>query len=679
MNAKPKIYIADLRHTSGGLVSNSVMPLGIGYMKAVMDRDLPEVESQVFAYPEQLLEAMKSTAPDVLMLSNYVWNERLSRYFSKLARGMKHDTLIVAGGPNIPMEADRQNEVVDSWKEIDIYALGEGDFLATEIVRRFLDANKSISKLAKIGVPSSLYRAEGEILHQPIWGKGLELGNIPSPWLTGVQDNHFDGKLIPLVETNRGCPFKCTFCVQGTDFYTRLSHFDEDQVKEELSYIAKRIDKVCPSMSALTIADPNFGMYKRDVDISAHIGTLQEKFGWPSFVDCSTGKNAPELVIQSIEKTNGALQMLHAVQSMDEEVLKNIKRSNIKLDTYEKVTKHLKDKGIRTYSQTILGLPKETLKAHLAGLHELIDSDIDSLQNFQLILLKGSEVESQESRDKYGFKTKFRLAIRGFGVYDDAPVFDLEEVVIETDDISFDDYINARMHHLAYILFWSQDWFNDLFLLARKIGLKNSTCLGAIVEEMILKDGIVDSFVQDFIDETKGELFSTPEECLEYYSDSKRFDKLVSGELGDNVMNKYRAIASFLVWPEVCELVTKVVKRLILEHGSKNLDPEFEFFWEDLCRYLESRHAYGQCVNEILSPVNCQLQYDISRWVTDGYPMNFSDYKLDTSKIFLFELSEVGAKEIQDAIGTWSTDVRGLTKVARHLKVTSQVRQYSQV
>ena len=51
MNLKPKIYIADLRHTMGNLIANPCMPLGIGYMKAVMDRDLPEVDSEIFTYP----------------------------------------------------------------------------------------------------------------------------------------------------------------------------------------------------------------------------------------------------------------------------------------------------------------------------------------------------------------------------------------------------------------------------------------------------------------------------------------------------------------------------------------------------------------------------------------------------------------------------------------------------
>ena len=675
LKKKPKVYFADLRHQSGSQIANPAMPLGISYMKAVMDRDLPEVESRIFAYPDQLLEVMKSDAPDVLMLTNYVWNEQLSLHFTNLAKQMRPDTLVVAGGPNIPLEVDQAIETFNRWKELDVYALGEGDFLATEIVSRFLDANKSISNFTKKGIPSSLYWTEGEVVHQPLWEKELDLEKIPSPWLSGVQDHFFDGTLIPLIETNRGCPFKCSFCVQGVDFYNRMSHFGEDRVKEELSYIAHRIRKVCPGMNALTIADPNFGMYKRDVDIATHIGALQNDYNWPSFIDCSTGKNAPELVIKAIEKTNGALHMLHAVQSMDNEVLKSIKRSNIKLEAYGTVTSHLKEMGIRTFSQTILGLPSETLQTHLTGLRQLLDNGIDSLQNFQLMLLKGSEMGSQDNRDRFGFKSKFRVSPGCFGTYGDKSIFDVEEVVVATESLSHEDYLYARKYHLVYMIYWNQDWFEDLFGFTKNLGIKNSICLEAIAEAMNSDCGKMGEFMSEFIKETQAELFSSAEECFQYYSEGNRIDNLVRGEIGDNLLNKYRAIASFVLWPQICELAAKVFKELIKTHENENLDPEFEFFWEDICQYVGSKHAFGQSLDEILSPVSCQLHYDILRWVGDGSPKNFSSYRLEASKAFELKLSPKNAKEISDAIGTWSIGLRGLVKVARYLKVTSQVRQ----
>jgi radical SAM superfamily enzyme YgiQ (UPF0313 family) len=73
-----------------------------------------------------------------------------------------------------------------------------------------------------------------------------------------------------MIETNRGCPFKCTFCVQGSDYYDRVAQFPADQVIEELTYIARRIKKVCPSIGSLAIADANFAMFKRDLVISVY-------------------------------------------------------------------------------------------------------------------------------------------------------------------------------------------------------------------------------------------------------------------------------------------------------------------------------------------------------------------------------------------------------------------------
>ena len=51
------VYLADLRHNYSGVLANDCMPLGVAYMKAVMDRDLPEARSRLFAYPDRLWRA----------------------------------------------------------------------------------------------------------------------------------------------------------------------------------------------------------------------------------------------------------------------------------------------------------------------------------------------------------------------------------------------------------------------------------------------------------------------------------------------------------------------------------------------------------------------------------------------------------------------------------------------
>ena len=75
-------------------------------------------------------------------------------------------------------------------------------------------------------------------------GKYLErikdLDEIPSPYLNGMLDKFFDGKLTPFLETNRGCPFTCSFCHTGADYYHKLNKFfSEKRVQDEIDYVEK--------------------------------------------------------------------------------------------------------------------------------------------------------------------------------------------------------------------------------------------------------------------------------------------------------------------------------------------------------------------------------------------------------------------------------------------------------
>src|SRR5512143_1548420 len=108
MTSAINVHFADLRYNYSGVLANDCMPLGVAYLKAVLDRDCPEAKSRLFAYPDRLLEALKQEEPDVLMVSNYCWNEALSFHLARLAKRIRPDMLVVMGGPNISIEPERQ-------------------------------------------------------------------------------------------------------------------------------------------------------------------------------------------------------------------------------------------------------------------------------------------------------------------------------------------------------------------------------------------------------------------------------------------------------------------------------------------------------------------------------------------------------------------------------------------
>ena len=673
---KPTVYLADLRYNYSGVLANDCMPLGVAYMKAVMDRDLPEVSSRLFAFPDRLYDTIKAEPPDVLMLSNYCWNEALSFHLAKLAKRIHPDTLVVMGGPNISLEDERKIAYFGQHPEIDVYVLGEADFLATEVVKHFLDAGKSILAMGEKEIPSSLYRRpDGTVALQRLWDRHKQVDEIPSPWLSGIQDEFFDGKLAPLMETNRGCPFTCTFCSQGTSWYTKVHNFSKERIKEEIFYVARRIKELCPTMGTLRIADSNYGMFERDIEISGYLGETRKEYGWPSYIDATTGKNRADRIIKSVEKAGGAMVVYQAVQSLDETVLRNVKRQNIKLEAYEQLRVEMRGRGLRSNSDLILGLPGETLRTHLDGVHKLLDAGLNQVTNFQLMMLKGTELETVVSRRTFKFDGRFRVLPKNFGIYGGEKVFDVEEIAVATETLPFEDYLQARKLALASVSFWHDDYFEDVLRFVESLGVKRSAWLDAILAEMENDKGAVRRFLDDFVAETTNELFPSREACVEFYSKEENFQRLLRGEIGDNLMHKYHAIASFHIWPDICRCAMDASRKLLIAHAATDEIPDFEEFWTNLHRFIHLRHAHGHKAAAILEPSKTQMSYDIAAWLDAGSPKDTTSFKLSEPRQVEFKLSEESRRELDAALHVWTDHLKGLTKMVTRIRVEWQVRK----
>ena len=81
-----------------------------------------------------------------------------------------------------------------------------------------------------------------------------------------------------MIQTNRGCPFTCTFCVDGADTVNRVNQFGLDRVSSELNYIGEHVTN---NIHSLHISDLNFGMYPRDLEICDGIVGIQKKYDYP--------------------------------------------------------------------------------------------------------------------------------------------------------------------------------------------------------------------------------------------------------------------------------------------------------------------------------------------------------------------------------------------------------------
>lgn len=657
---KPLIYFADLRHVFQGNVYVDTMPLGIGYMKAVMDEQLPEVESKLFAFAEKLGNAIDEQLPDVLLLTNYMWNEKLSYYFAEKLKQAKPDALVIMGGPNFPLDDDKKIEYLKSKPAVDLYVTGEGDFLATEIVRAFLKAELNIEELLKQEFHSSIYYKTGQgYVVNPLIPRSKNLDDIPSPWLTGIMDEFFEDQLFPLFETNRGCPFTCTFCVQGTKWYTKVNYFGLERLRDEIYYIGKMVHSVSPQVKTLVIADPNYGMFKRDVEISGYIGEIQKEYGFPLIINATTGKNQAETIIKSLEKVNGALVMYQAVQSLDENVLENVKRTNIKLETYEQIQTHIKARGLRSNSDLILGLPGDSLNSHIDSLCKLINAGTSRLNNFQAILLKGSEMETEEARKKYAYDTKYRLLPKTFGTFRGDKIFEVEEIIVSSADMSFDDYLTARKYHLSIGAFWNHGRFQPIVELVNRYGITSWDWMEAVTAKMNERESFK-PFLNSFIKETKGELFDSEEAAIEFYSKEENFALLTQEGIGDNIFYKYAGLAMFFYWDIVCDCAFSATIDLLKAKGT---DSELLNILEDAGKYFSALYASGTQATDLLLERNIDLAYDIPEWLDNGLGAEASTCPTQLH----LQLDEDSKASLLDVIENRPYDLQNISKFIRRV------------
>jgi radical SAM superfamily enzyme YgiQ (UPF0313 family) len=668
---KTKVLLADLRHIKNGILFADNMPLGIGYMKAVIDKEMSDaVDCEIFAYPEDFKNAVINSSPDVVMVTNYMWNEALSLWYLNYAKQQNSNILTVMGGPNISIEEHRQKQFVESHPQIDIYVLGEGDFVAKDIVELFIKHQKSIDALKNSGeLKSCVYRNETETVVENNSPRVRKLDEIPSPWLTGVMDKFFDNKLSPLYETNRGCPFTCTFCVQGTKFYNKVTLFGVERVREELHYIGQKIQSHSPNVRVLRMADPNFGMYERDVEIAKYMGETQKLYHYPMFIDATTGKNKPERVIQAMEQVSGALIMWQSVQSLDDTVLTNVKRENIKLSAYQEINVYLKGRGLRSQADLILCLPGETLASHVKALETLTNAGVLRFNNFQAMILKGSEMETETVRNQFKFQTKHRLIQKNFSIHNDEKVFESEEIIISTDSFSFDEYIVARKYHLLINLFLNELRFERLLNFFDVLNIPRWEWVHQMYNAINTSDFAKEVF-KHFETDNQKEFFNSVEELEHFYNLPENYAKLEKAEIGDNTIHKYRVISNYYNWREICDYAYSaacdVIKTYRADVATKK---DFTLFWDNLCKYQFHSSAHGRNRDEILSDSSVMLEYDIKRWFDEKMNVDFQHYKTNEKQMYHFVLPETHKSNLVACLDRWNDySFFGMVLMIRKLK-----------
>jgi len=667
-----KIYLGDLTYDTVAL-STEAFPLNIGYIAAYcIERFGSSVDITLFKYIDELDNAIHNTPPDILALGNYCWNQRVGSELFRMLSKLNPNALKVWGGPNFPLDVPSQKEFLIQHPEIDIYVPLEGEIGFTKIIERVLNNVKSKDEILKIALEKPIEGCisrsiDGKFQYAFTEERLKDLDEIPSPYLTGLMDKFFDGRLSPMLSTNRGCPFTCSFCVDGTDLVRQVNQFSLERVNSELNYIGKHVPK---NVHHMKITDLNFGMIPRDIEICRKISELQEKYDYPQYIDCTTGKNSKEKVIQAIKSTNGAIEFLIAVQSMDKQVLKNIRRSNISETEMLDLAPSLKEANLSASSEVILGLPGETYQSHISTIRKLVHAKLDNIFVYSCMLLPGSELAIPEERKKWGFQSKYRILPRDFAKLSNGKkVIEIEEVVIATNSLTFTEY--AELRSLAFSVFVTNKGivYNSILKLLRENNLDVFELFYKTVKELPNAPKKTQEVFDEFNRVTIDELWDSPEEIENFYQNEENYNKLLNGEAGINVLQYFFALVTAEYMEPWTEYIIKIATDMLSK--SKKMDDTLKEQIIDVVNFTRGMSYDPMGSNRMNDNPNYSFQYDILSWLNDSTDLLLSNFKLDTKLNISFKFTEEQFRTVEDALDIYGHSKVGkaqvLKTVSRHL------------
>lgn len=380
---------------------------------------------------QQVVDGLED--PAICAFSNYVWNEQYNLHLSQAIKQRYPNCVIIFGGPSIPNKKEDHIQ----WREqnhwIDITIRYEGEHAFQKVLLDILD-----------GTTKKDYVAER-----------LSDLDVPSPYLTGVFDSILKDRrhqYAMTFETNRGCPFACTFCDWGGLTYSKIKSFPLEKVFAEIEWAGQN------EIEFVMLTDANFGVFpERDRAIVRKLVETKQQYGFPQQLQTNWYKNSNQVILDIAEELtahglNRGLTL--SVQSMNSQTLESIKRKNMKINDLSTLFQDCNRRQIPFYTELILGLPDETLESWRLGHFELLEmGQHGCVFVFPVEMLRNSELV--EDQEKFGIQV---TEINDYWQCELSGINETQSIVTGTATMSTADFVDATIFSWMIVTFHHHGW-----------------------------------------------------------------------------------------------------------------------------------------------------------------------------------------------------------------------------
>ncbi len=307
---------------------------------------------------------------DVYGFSCYLWNisyiKELASSLKKAFSGKK-DIKIFFGGPEVSFDAE---DVLNNNPYVDFVVTGEGEYSVCKLL--------SGEDLNNIG--GLVYKDGDTIITNKPQTEYVDLNTLPFVYGDDIED--LKGRII-YYETSRGCPFKCAYCLSGSD--NRVRNLSLDRALEDFMFFIKH------NVPLIKLVDRTFNASKsRAKEIISFIAENSQNTRF--HMEISADILDDELINIISKVPEGLIQFEIGVQSTNQKTLDAINRKAKFKDIAENVKKLLSFGNIHIHLDLIAGLPYEDYESFKKSFNDCMALYPHMLQLGFLKLLKGSDM-----------------------------------------------------------------------------------------------------------------------------------------------------------------------------------------------------------------------------------------------------------------------------------------------
>ncbi|MCK1996361.1 B12-binding domain-containing radical SAM protein [Psychrobacillus psychrodurans] len=321
--------------------------------------------------------------PNVVGFSCYIWNIEETIKVIKMLKTVDPSVVVVLGGPEVSYDT---NLWLRQIKEIDYIVVGEGEQSFKDLLD-FLSQKRMINE-----VPGLAYVQDDKFILNPLPPK-LDLRLSPSPYRFD-EDIPDLPKRIVYVETSRGCPFSCQFCLSSIEVGVR--YFNRDKVKEDIRFLMNNGSKIIKFVDRTFNISRSYAMEMFQFLIDEHQPGVVFQF------EITADIMRPE-VIQFLNENApaGLFRFEIGVQSTNDLTNELVQRRQ-NFEKLKRTVTMVKSGGkIDQHLDLIAGLPEEDYSSFRNTFNEVFEMRPEELQLGFLKLLRGTGLRVEA--EKYGY------------------------------------------------------------------------------------------------------------------------------------------------------------------------------------------------------------------------------------------------------------------------------------